>query len=106
MLHLEKLNVIQDIFVPQMCNCAPNLLQIAELKLQVVDLVLVLLIVYNIIKLLENLIVSIDNPDIRRHLSVKNHPPREARMGVEVVNHIFQTAGLLYELFQSHFFKS
>jgi hypothetical protein len=27
-------------------------------------------------------------------------------VGVEVVYHIFQTAGLLYELFQSHFFKS
>ena len=83
-----------------------NLLQIAELKLQVVDLVLVFFYVNNIIKLLEYLIVSLNFLDIRRHLGVKNHSPRKTRVGVEVVDHVFQTAGLLYELFQSHFFKS
>ena len=106
MLHLEKLDVIQNIFVAQMRNRASNLLQIAELKLQVVDLVLVLLDINNILKLLEYLIVSLNFLDIRRHFGVEYHPPRETRVGVEVIDHVFQTARLIYELFQSHLFKS
>ena len=89
-----------------MGNRASNLLQIAELKLQIIYLILVLFYVYNILKLLEYLIVSLYFLSIRRHLGVENHSPRIARMGVEVVDHVFQTAWLLYELFQSHFFKS
>ena len=54
MLHLKKLDVIQNILIPQMGYRASNLLQIAELKLQVVDLVLVLFYVNNIIELLDS----------------------------------------------------
>ena len=106
MFHLEKLNVIQHIFTLQVVYRALNLLQIAELKLQGVNLVLVLLYIYNIIELLENLIVILNNRLVFWHFGIQKQTTRIARMCVQIVNHELQAAGLFYELFQSHFFKS